>query len=160
MLRDRSVRAAALGAAVLVWLVGAAVAEEPAAGEAKNAPQAAAPEPAPMPAMRRGKGPCQADVAKFCADQSGKAGGPFQCLHGHMDELAPECRDQMQRRAKWAEGAERMRAACGEDTKKHCADVKTGGGGVVRCLREHEAELSDTCKQALPTRPGAAKTGS
>jgi hypothetical protein len=66
----------------------------------------------------------------------------------------------MQRRAKWAEGAQRMKAACGEDSKRLCADAKSGGGGIVRCLREHESELSDACKQALPSRPGGAKTGS
>jgi hypothetical protein len=159
MLRDQGLRAAALGAALLLWLVGAAVAEEPA-GNAQNTPQAAAPGKAPMPQMHRGKGACQVDAEKHCADQVGKPEGMMQCLQGHMDELSPTCRDQMQRRAKWAEGAQRLKAACGEDSKKHCAAATAGRGGIVRCLREHESELSDACKQALPPRTGAAKTGS
>jgi len=158
MSRVHGVRVAALGAAMLVWLGGAAVAEEPAAGEAKPAPQAA---PKAMPPMGRGaQGPCHADVQKHCADQMGKPQGVSQCLSGHMDDLAPACREQMQRRAKWTESADRMKAACGEEAKKFCPDAQPGGGRVVRCLREHESELSDTCKQALPAHAGRAKSGS
>jgi hypothetical protein len=38
---------------------------------------------------------------------------------------------------------------CQEEISKMCDDVKPGGGRLARCLREHEAELSNDCKAAL-----------
>jgi hypothetical protein len=50
---------------------------------------------------------------------------------------------------------------CQEEITKMCDDVKPGGGRLARCLREHEAELSNDCKAALAAswtgRPRAAK---
>lgn len=36
---------------------------------------------------------------------------------------------------------------CQADAKKFCADVKPGGGRLMKCLKEHEAELSPACRQ-------------
>lgn len=36
--------------------------------------------------------------------------------------------------------------ACKEDVQKFCKDIKHGGGLVVKCLKQHESELSDACK--------------
>jgi len=38
---------------------------------------------------------------------------------------------------------------CQEEIAKLCDDVKPGGGRLARCLRGHEAELSNDCKAAL-----------
>ena len=40
-------------------------------------------------------------------------------------------------------------ARCQEEISKMCDDVKPGGGRLARCLRAHEAELSNDCKAAL-----------
>lgn len=37
---------------------------------------------------------------------------------------------------------------CAADFEKLCKDVKPGGGRLLACLKQHEAELSATCKQA------------
>ncbi len=39
--------------------------------------------------------------------------------------------------------------ACSEDTKKFCKDVKQGEGRVLKCLGEHEAQLSEGCRKSL-----------
>ncbi len=39
--------------------------------------------------------------------------------------------------------------ACAEDIKKLCKDVKSGGGRVYDCLKQHEANLSDDCKKQV-----------
>jgi len=35
---------------------------------------------------------------------------------------------------------------CTQDIKKFCKDVKPGGGRIVQCLKQHESELSQQCK--------------
>lgn len=35
---------------------------------------------------------------------------------------------------------------CKEDIKKFCKNVKKGQGGLLKCLKVHEDELSDECK--------------
>jgi len=41
------------------------------------------------------------------------------------------------------------RAACASDVQKLCAGVPAGGGRIVACLKQHQAEVSDGCKQAI-----------
>jgi hypothetical protein len=36
--------------------------------------------------------------------------------------------------------------ACAEDTAKFCKDVKPGEGRIAACLKEHEKELSQVCR--------------
>ena len=38
--------------------------------------------------------------------------------------------------------------ACKADIEKFCKDVKPGGGAIMKCLKEHQAELSEPCKDA------------
>lgn len=40
--------------------------------------------------------------------------------------------------------------ACGDDLRRHCSDVRPGGGRAVACLQQHQAELSGSCQAALP----------
>jgi hypothetical protein len=39
--------------------------------------------------------------------------------------------------------------ACREDIKKLCGDVKPGGGGIRDCMKAHEADLSQGCKDNM-----------
>ena len=39
--------------------------------------------------------------------------------------------------------------ACGEDVKKLCGEVKPGGGAFHDCLKTHEADLSQGCKDNI-----------
>ncbi|HTP65184.1 MAG TPA: cysteine rich repeat-containing protein [Geobacteraceae bacterium] len=38
---------------------------------------------------------------------------------------------------------------CKEDVQKFCSDVTPGEGRVIKCLKEHEQELSQSCQEAL-----------
>jgi len=41
-----------------------------------------------------------------------------------------------------------LRAGCADDAQKLCADVPSGGGRILACLKAHKDELSAKCKQA------------
>ena len=40
----------------------------------------------------------------------------------------------------------RAHEACKADVERFCKDVKPGGGAIIRCLKQHESELSPQCK--------------
>ena len=41
-------------------------------------------------------------------------------------------------------------SACRADTKKLCPAVRPGGGRVLACLKDRQADLSPACQAALP----------
>ena len=41
------------------------------------------------------------------------------------------------------------RAACRADVDKLCAGVQPGGGRIIACLHQNEAQVSAACKDAL-----------
>lgn len=38
---------------------------------------------------------------------------------------------------------------CKADREKFCKDAQPGKGAIFQCLKQHEAELSDSCKAAV-----------
>ena len=44
-----------------------------------------------------------------------------------------------------------MLQACRADFGKFCKSVQPGGGRIVECLKQHEAELAPACKATLGT---------
>ena len=41
-----------------------------------------------------------------------------------------------------------MSGACQSDIQQFCTGVNPSGGRVAQCLKQHESELSSTCKEA------------
>jgi len=41
------------------------------------------------------------------------------------------------------------RGPCTEDIAKFCKDIQPGGGRLVKCMREHEKDLSPACQQQI-----------
>jgi len=50
-----------------------------------------------------------------------------------------------------------LRAACGADVQALCAGVPPGGGRIIACLKQHQAEVSDGCKQAIAKAMGQSR---
>lgn len=46
---------------------------------------------------------------------------------------------------------------CAADREKFCASVEKGGGQVIKCLKENEAQLSAECKAHRESMKGAMK---
>lgn len=101
-------------------------------------------------------GPCADDVKKFCGDVTPGAGGIAACMQQHQADLSEACKThQATVRAK----IDAFTAACGEDIKKHCADVKPGRGAVQMCLHDKEKELSADCQKMTEKRDRAMRKG-
>ena len=102
---------------------------------------------------RERNGPCRPDIEKHCADVERGGGALARCLREHEKDLSPGCRDHVgARHAERKERAEAVSAACKSEVAKHCADHEPGEGGLIRCLRDQEADLSKECRAALPER--------
>ena len=56
-------------------------------------------------------------------------------------------------------GGQGARAACLADYQKLCQGVLPGGGRVLQCLKQHDAQLSPGCKSALTAALAARKQG-
>jgi hypothetical protein len=52
-----------------------------------------------------------------------------------------------------------VRAACAGDVLKLCANVPSGGGRILACLKQHQDQVSDGCKQAVAKAMGQANGG-
>jgi hypothetical protein len=92
------------------------------------------------------KGPCADDVAKFCKDVKPGEGNIAKCLKEHAAELSPGCKDSI---VEAKQKIQEFTEVCGNDLKKFCKDVKPGEGRGLKCLKEHEQELSPACKAKM-----------
>jgi hypothetical protein len=52
-----------------------------------------------------------------------------------------------------------MRAACAGDVQRLCADVPSGGGRIIACLKQHQDQVSAGCKQAIASAMGQPGPG-
>jgi hypothetical protein len=127
IIRGSVVRAAAV---VIVALIAPLLV--PAAGSAAN-------------------GPCADDMAKFCKDVHPGGGSILKCMKEHENDLSPACKRHV---AEMKEKAKEARKACADDVAQFCKDVQPGGGRIVKCLREHENDLSPDCKGQMGSRKG------
>lgn len=94
-----------------------------------------------------GSAACKADIEKFCKDVKPGGGAIMKCLKEHDAEVSAECKG---RESAMKENSKSMQDACKADMEKFCQDVKPGGGAIMKCLKEHQAELSEPCKDATP----------
>lgn len=46
-------------------------------------------------------------------------------------------------------GSAKPARSCDEDITRFCKDVQRGGGQVVKCLQEHDKDVTRACKQEM-----------
>ena len=101
----------------------------------------------------REKGPCIADIKKLCGDVKPGGGAIAKCLREKKDQVSAECKAfHEQKKGEMKEKFSQAKEACAADREKFCKDVKPGGGAIIKCLKAHEAELSEACKASRPQR--------
>jgi hypothetical protein len=92
------------------------------------------------------KSPCADDAAKYCKDVKPGDGRIAKCLKENEKQLSPACKSSIEDTKKRVKEAHQ---ACEADAQKFCKDVKPGQGRIVKCLREHEKELSPECRAKM-----------
>jgi Cysteine rich repeat len=102
----------------------------------------------------QGQSPCADDVQKFCKDVQPGAGRIAKCLKEHEADLSRACKRQMEEVKK---RVYEFREVCEDDVLRLCGGVKHGGGRIIKCLKEHESELSPECKAKMETQKGHHK---
>jgi hypothetical protein len=92
-------------------------------------------------------GPCREDVQKFCKDVKPGGGRIVKCLKQHENDLSAACKSHGEEmRSEFKKEFQEAQAACKGDVDKLCKDVKPGEGRIMKCLKEHENDLSAECK--------------
>lgn len=98
------------------------------------------------------RGPCADDIAKLCKDVKPGGGRLANCLKEHEREVSPACAASIKETKRKLRDAHH---ACADDIQKFCKDVKPGQGRIVNCLRDHQKDLSPTCRATMeqPKKP-------
>jgi hypothetical protein len=98
-----------------------------------------------------GNGPCAEDMAKFCKDVQPGGGRILNCMKEHENDLSSACKQHI---ADMKERFKEAKQECQDDVMKFCPDVRPGGGRMLKCLKEHENDLSPDCKKRMESRKG------
>jgi hypothetical protein len=106
--------------------------------------------------------PCSEDLAKFCAKIPPGPPGPaswiaqMNCLEEHEKELSQACREfeagMGGARVERSEGIRerrKFRQSCMGDMMKFCGETGPAQGSMMKCLTEHQSELSAPCSQSI-----------
>jgi hypothetical protein len=109
---------------------------------------------------------CRTDMQTLCGTVERGKGNKLKCLIDNRSKASTECQaaitatDQVRTeraarraaRAASGKGGGKM-AACRDDQRTLCADVKKGGGRKIACLKANEAKLSPACSSVIKALP-------
>ena len=93
---------------------------------------------------------CRRDIDRLCSEVPPGRGLVVACLIRQEDDLSTSCRPEVERIQKAAETISTIRAACGADATRLCADVPPEAGPLVECLQANRSNLSETCRSLGP----------
>ena len=88
--------------------------------------------------------PCAAEVARSCDRAKGET-ALLECLR-RVRELSPACQAELD---DLAQLAKELGPDCEADARRLCAEVQPGQGRMMRCLRDNESFLSQSCQGAM-----------
>jgi hypothetical protein len=102
------------------------------------------------------KSACSEDIAKFCQGIEPGMIALMDCLEKHENELTATCKEyeatmgggKTERRERVREST-KFRQACLNDMTKFCNDANPTQGGMLKCLKDHEKEISASCNESI-----------
>jgi hypothetical protein len=89
---------------------------------------------------------CQTDLAKFCKDIKPGEGRLLKCLEENKSALSDTCKTGLTAGREKRKKAMMKKNPCAADIEKFCKDIERGEGKIMKCLKEHDSELTDGCK--------------
>lgn len=89
---------------------------------------------------------CMDEMEKFCKDVPPGKGAIVSCLESHRNDLAPSCRDKVDRIKAKLEEAKRV---CTPDIDKFCKGVTPGDGRLLNCLKKQVNDLTPDCREKV-----------
>jgi len=96
---------------------------------------------------------CEKELSTYCKDVTPGEGRVLACLYAHEDKLSGRCDYALYDAAAQLDRAVNALAyvaeECGDDMDKYCAEVPTGEGRLLDCLKKNEEKISSRCKDAL-----------
>jgi hypothetical protein len=99
---------------------------------------------------------CSEDIAKFCQNIEPGRIALMDCLEKHESELTAACKAQeagmegkRTERMETARQAIKFRQACQNDMVQFCNDANPGPGGMLKCLNDHNKEISASCSESM-----------
>jgi hypothetical protein len=99
---------------------------------------------------------CSEDIAKFCQNIEPGRTALLDCLEQHENELTAACKAQeatmegrRTERMETARQAIKFRQACQNDMARFCTDANPAQGGMLKCLNDHEKEISVSCSESM-----------
>ena len=102
------------------------------------------------------KNACSEDIAKFCQNIEPGMIALMDCLEKHENELSGACKEfeatmggRRVERGEQVREKIKFRQACMSDMAKFCKDANPTQGGMLKCLNDHEKELSVPCSEII-----------
>jgi hypothetical protein len=96
---------------------------------------------------------CNSELVQFCPEVTPGDGRLLACLYAYGDKLSGQCEhalyDAAVRLERAIDAIAYVASECRAELETHCASVEVGEGRVAQCLKDHAAELSPGCDQAL-----------
>jgi hypothetical protein len=96
---------------------------------------------------------CNSELTQYCAEVTPGEGRLLSCLYAYEDKLSGQCEHALYDAAARLERAistiTYVANECRTELETHCTGVEVGEGRVAQCLKDHAAELSPGCSQAL-----------
>ena len=89
---------------------------------------------------------CADDIEKYCKEIKPGGGRLLNCLKAHEKEISPSCCGKIGELQGIITECEK---ACSGDIAQFCKDVQPGEGRIIKCLRQHDKELSSSCSAKL-----------
>jgi len=89
---------------------------------------------------------CMEEIEKYCKEIPPGKGELILCLSGHRQELAPACREKVD---KYSARLEEARRICATDIEKYCPTVVPGQGRLLKCFKEHIDGVSPACRDQI-----------
>src|SRR5262249_28928326 len=96
--------------------------------------------------------PCRDDIQRLCKDLKGPE--LEACMRQHADQVSPACKARIAEvRELVRKRGEDLKKACKTELQKYCKSAEEGAFRMMKCLKEHDAQLSSGCKPELDKRP-------